>query len=166
MPRANALVDDVHQVVPTPSAEAGAGISAPTAQLVEVRFQGGRSGMLDLSDYRSAVWRDVLQSLHESGRPAYVEIEPQSGLITELLLPARYQVGRLTDVEDGLEVELVVSHARHYLRRSNPDFDELREELQTALNRRTLALVTETLNEHEIIDVRVLDEPAELGPVK
>jgi sugar phosphate isomerase/epimerase len=103
---------------------------------------------------RSRIWADVLRSLSESGQPAYVEIDPETSAITQLLLPIPYRVQRIAPARDGLEVELVISHARHYLRKSNPRFEELRKALEAARAAQAPVLVTETLNEHEIIDVR------------
>ena len=159
MPRPNAVVGDVRDVAAGPGPSETAAAGAPQEH-VTVTFSGGQRGVLNLADNRSRVWRDVLQSLHAAGQPAYVEVDPASGLITEVLLPVRFKVTGLTPVRDGLEVELTISHARHHLRRSNPDFDELQRLLEEALERETFVLVTETLDEHEIIDVRPLDEPA------
>ena len=53
------------------------------------------------------------------------------------------------------EVELVISHAKHYLRRSHPDFDALLALLEQARATKTLVAVTET-EAHDIIDVRPL----------
>ena len=44
--------------------------------------------------------------------------------------------------------------ARHFLRRSNPDFEELRRTLEEAREKGSPILVTETLEQHEIIDAR------------
>jgi IS5 family transposase len=46
------------------------------------------------------------------------------------------------------------------LRRSNPDFEQLREALENARKRGTPVLVTETINEHEIIHVQPVVQPA------
>lgn len=128
-----------------------------TGGFVTVTFGDGRTGRLDLIDYRSRVWARVLQSLYESGQPAYVEIAPDTGLITELLQPMRFTVGAIRNVDEGLEVDLVVSQARHYLSRRNRDFAQLRRTLVNAHTRGTHLFVTETLNEHEIIHI----QPAE-----
>ena len=134
----------------------------PSQRYRTVTLLGGRSGHLDMADPRSGVWIEVLRSLQESGQPVYLEIDPSNDLITELLLPIRYAVGRIEPVpDDGLDVELIVSHARHYLRRSNPDFEELHEALKSGFEQRMFVLVTETLDDHEIIDVRSRGEPVE-----
>jgi hypothetical protein len=154
-----ALVERIRDLSRVAPARAGEAPGAAETYL-EVRFESGQSGLLDMSVHRGAVWADVLRSLHERKQPAYVEIDPETGLITELLLPLRFGVGRIEPSEEGLMVELIFSHGRHHLLRSNEDFDELRETLEAAKKRKTAVLVTET-DEHEIVDVRPLDEPAE-----
>ena len=125
-----------------------------------VTFADGRQGHLNLSDYRSRVWAQVLQNLYQAGRPAYVEIDPRSRLITQLLQPLRFTVAEIRRVDGGLEVDLNISHGRHYVRRGNPDFEELRDVLESARKRGREVLVTETLNEHEIIHVQPVAQPA------
>ena len=125
-----------------------------------VTLADGRQARLNLTDYRSRVWAQVLQNLYQTGQPAYVEIDPDSRLITQLLQPLRFTVGDIRRVEGGLEVDLIVSHGRHYLRRSNPNFEDLRVALENARKRGTPVLVTETINEHEIIHIQPAVQPA------
>jgi hypothetical protein len=154
MARLNSLVDGILDL-PRAVEAAVAPAERAAPGFVVVTFAGGREGRLDLSVHRSRVWFEVLRSLHETGQPAYVEIDPASGLITELLLPRRFTVGEIEEMPDGtLEVELVVSHARHFLRPSNPYFDELRETLETARQSGSAVLVTESLDSSEMIDIR------------
>jgi hypothetical protein len=148
-------ISDVERIAPERAVE----VPGLPEQVLEVRFAGGQAGFIDMRDRRGAVWADVLRSLREQDQPAYVEIAPDTGLITELLLPLRFTVGSIESTEVGLEIELVVSHARHRLRRSNPDFDELRESLEAARESGEPMLVTET-DDHEIVDVRRADETA------
>jgi exoribonuclease II len=75
--------------------------------------------------------------------------------VTELLIPLRVQVGTLTTLSNGdIDVELVVSSARHTLRRDHPAFNQLLAQLQFASDQRTAVWVTETPETHEIVDVR------------
>jgi hypothetical protein len=115
---------------------------------------------LNLADYRSRLWAQVLQNLYQARQPAYVEIDRDTGVITELLQPRRFTVSQIRRIEEGLEVDLLVSHGRHYLSRRNPDFEELRAALENARRRGTAVFVTETLNEHEIIHVQPAEQPA------
>lgn len=153
MANPNALVDGVGDL----SAPARAARAAePTPQFLTVKFQGGRTGLLDMTSHRGVVWADVLQSLRQAHQPAYVEIDPKTNRITELLCPVNMTVAAVKPADDGVEVELIISQARHYLRRRHPDYQELLSLLQTAQKDRTPVLVTETLDSHEIIDVRPL----------
>jgi hypothetical protein len=153
MARENAVVDVILELTPTPRIAAAETVP-PGSQHLTVAFSSGRIGVLDVSAPRGRVWAEVLQSLHATGQPAYVEIEPQSGLITELLQPVRYDVGRLLgDDKRGFEVELVISQARHYLARSHPRFLELRTMLEQAREHSRPLYVTES-DDHQIIDVR------------
>ena len=127
---------------------------------VSVAFAGGRVGLLDLGQPRGAVWLKVLRSLHEQKTPAYVEVEPRSQEITRLLQPTRQPVGEIQPLEGSrgdLRVTLLRSHALHVLRRSHPRFEELRRLLATARKAETAVWVTETLDSHEIIDVRTAE---------
>jgi hypothetical protein len=137
----------------------------PPGEYLTVKFDGGQTGLLDMASARSTVWADVLRSLQQAGRPAYVVIDPETGFITEVLQPIRFSVGRIEETADGeaLEIELIISHAVHILRRSNPDFERLRSTLEKARSERAEVLVTETLTEHEILDVRRVEGNAQLA---
>lgn len=155
MGRTTVLVDEIRDVAQV--AELRAEISErPPPQILSVTFASGQSGLLDVSRAQDAVWADVLRSLQERRQPAYVEIDPETSFISALLLPLRFTVGSIKPAAErgALEVELVISHARHVLRRSNPDFARLRRTLQAAQEEGVEVLVTETPDEHEIIDVR------------
>jgi hypothetical protein len=151
MANPNAVVDLVRSVPSFDAARTGA---ARLPQTLTITFEGGRSGVLDLSTPSGRVWADVLDYLRNARAPAYVEIDPISGLISNLLMPAVVTVGEITPIADGAEVELIISHAKHYLRRSNPDYDQLLRTLETARKDGATVAVTETPTTHEIIDVR------------
>ena len=144
MPRRNALVDHVARLSrPDPQ------VSSPS--YVEVNFSGGRSGLLDTS-HRGRVWADVLESLRKAGEPAYVEIDPETNEIRQLLQPIRSVVARVTTVKGGLLVDLAISHARHILLRDHTEFDDLSRSLAAAQKAATPVYVVEN-DAHEIIDV-------------
>jgi hypothetical protein len=145
MPRRNALVDYVTRVS-RPDSRSGLPL------YLEVSFGGGRSGLLDTS-YRGRVWAEVLESLRESGSPAYVEIDPETNQITQLLQPILYNVARVTTVKEGMLVDLAISHARHILRRDHAEFKDLSKSLSAAQKASTQVYVVEN-DAHEIIDVR------------
>jgi hypothetical protein len=115
--------------------------------------------MLDMSVPRSAVWAEVLESLREANQPAYVEIDPATHYIVQLLCPLTVRVGAITPADDGVQVELIISHARHYLRRGDPHYQEMLDTLRAAQKNGNELLVTETLDDHTIIDVRPAASP-------
>jgi hypothetical protein len=158
MPNANAVVDSVSSLS-SPLAEVREARRAkPASPSVTVRFKSGQSGVLDMSQPRSVVWAEVLHSMREANQPAYVEIDPVTNLITELLCPVVVQVGELRETNSGAEVELIVSHARHYLQRARPDFRALLDALKNARRQESTVIVTET-DDHQIIDVRPTNVP-------
>ena len=158
MPNPNALVDGVKELSAPPEALA-ARPAEPPPEFVTVSFLSGRSGLLETIDPRSAVWADVLDSQRQANLPVYVEIDPETNVITELLCPLTVNVGDIVQTGDGedVEVELIISHARHYLRDDHPDFTELLDILKTAQEKETRVIVTES-DDHEIIDVRPVTE--------
>ena len=147
MPNPNALVDYV-----APPDARTLGLAAGGEHAV-ISFQAGRSGRLDLSKPHNRVWASVLDSMRESNAPVYVEIDPATGEITNLRVPLSVGVENITPAGEDMEVELVISHAKHFLRRSNPDFEQLLETLERARANKSLVAVTET-EQHDIIDVR------------
>jgi hypothetical protein len=159
MPKPNALVD---QVVALSS-------SAPLhGRGQDVTFAGGRTAYLDPNDKRSPVWAAILDELRQEGSPVYIEIDPTNDGISELLLPATFYIEDLQQLDTGdYDVTFLFSHARHFLRQSNPDFRVMLDELQNARRNGLTVAVTETPVDHEIIDVRppVGQAVANLGPV-
>jgi hypothetical protein len=154
-----ALTGGAHAVGTREKPEAAAIGGAGRAERVTVRFAGGQSGLLDTSDFRGRIWADVLTSLRESGQPAYVQIDPRTRAITELLLPKQDKVREVRPAEDGragLEVDLTISHAVYSLRPDNPDFDDLAKALRKAEKSGTPVLVT-ARDDHEIVDLRPAD---------
>jgi Glutaminase len=160
MPHPHAVIDTIVDLSPV---QAGAEAQAlrPGAEVVTVALSSGRRGLLDVTDPRSAIWATVLRSRRAAGEPVYLEIDPETGLINELLLSRAVGVESVSPQASGdVDVLLRVSAAVHHVRRSNPDFTELLARLRAALRDGTTVLVTETPDSHDIIDVR----PAPSGP--
>jgi hypothetical protein len=155
MNRENAIVEGIRTLTPAVKSMAMGADKSPS-RFVEVKFESGRSGLLDTSIPRYAVWEEVLGSLNRANQPAYVEIDPETNIVTELLCPLSVSVEAITETANGVQVELAISHAKHFLRRTNPDFQELLNTLQAAQEQKTMVLVTETPDQHEIMDVRHL----------
>lgn len=125
-------------------------------RLIAIRFAGGNVGTLDASTSPGSVWASVLRNLHELGQPAYVEIDRATSLITQVLQPKLQPVGAIQPAEnDGdMRVEFLNSHAQHFLRRTHPHYAALLKLLREAQSKGFSVWVTDTLNTHEIIDVR------------
>jgi len=141
--------------------------SAPAASgapgVVEVAFATGRTARVDTAAPAAHAWLDAMSSLQEAGLPAYVVVDADSRLVTDVLVPLSVRVvGLRTDAPDAVEVELAISQARHWLPRSSPRFDELLRRLDEAREHDAPVLVTERTDTHAIIDVR--DLPADLPP--
>jgi hypothetical protein len=123
---------------------------------LHVQFDGGVTGRLDPAAPRDRVWAEVLASLRDSREPAYVGIDPDTGYIVSLLLPRQFLVTAIRETESGdREVELEISHARHYLRRGLPDFDRMLETLESARREKVPVLITESLDSSAIVDARL-----------
>ena len=143
------------------SFEEGIARAPPTAARLEriekpvvVRIGKDIEGTLDIANPRDAVWLDIMRSLYAAGRPVYVELD-RSGRITQFLQPLEQPVGEMREIENGdVQVELVLSHAVHVLRRSHPQFKQLQELLRDAQRDGKLVWVIETPDSHEILDVR------------
>jgi hypothetical protein len=153
MPDAKPLVDTVRSLSSSLAEVREAQKTQRVPETISVNFQSGPSGLLDMKQPRSAIWAEVLHSMREANQPAYVEIDPETKVITELLVPIQVRVGEIRETKFGAEVDLIISHARHYLRRARPDFRRLREVLETARKEKSTVLVTET-DDHHVIDVR------------
>ena len=100
MPRKNMIVDAVNGISPSISTMV-VNIGQPALKFVTVSFQGGRTGLLDMALPRSATWSYVLDSLRQANEPAYVEIDPQTNTITELLIPLTVTVDALKPTASG-----------------------------------------------------------------
>ena len=159
MPNPNAFVAIVTRIEQPPSEGVTAEGKRAAAGGLTVGFEKDRTARLDPQDRRSAGFGRVLEVLRRASLPAYVEVN-DAGVITRLLVPVIARVAAIMEESDGLSVELEVSHARHVLRRSNPDFGELWGELRRAQEGGETVAVTEDEG-HEIIDVRPYRRPFE-----
>jgi hypothetical protein len=149
-----AFVDYIH----TASATAEEAL-APSGNWARISFSAGRSGLLDLSTERGEVWADVLASLQQQEAPAYIEIDPASSQITRLLIPQVVNVGSIKPKDQGVEVELIISHAIHFLRATHPRYQELLRLLRSAQASGQQVAVTEDPSSHEILLVTPLAAP-------
>ena len=129
---------------------------------VTVSFEGDRVGLLDLSYPRALVWAKMIDYLRKNNRPVYVEIDPDTSIITRLYAPDAARVWHIKPHgEEVVHVVFYTSSARHYLRRNHPDFQKMLNALQAAMDTNSTVLVTSTHHDFEIIDVRPL--PSSFG---
>ena len=164
MPRKNAIVATIEGIEPSvdrPPAEMG----AEAGEGFSIRLEGDQTARLP-AGARAAGMLAVLESLRQIDAPVYIELEPDTDRISRLLVPTRATVKAIEDRGEEVEVELEISHARHVLRRSNPDFEELLATLQKAREEKGWVVVTGE-EDHEIIDVRLSTKAPpdiEIGP--
>lgn len=134
-----------------------AGATVPSSgNWAQITFSAGRVGLVDLATERGVVWSEVLDSLRQRNSPAYIEIDPVSTQITRLLIPQVVTVGAIKPSAQGVEVELIISHATHFLRKNHPRYQELLDRLKSAHGSGARVAVTEDPSSHEIIEVSVL----------
>ena len=151
MPNPNAVVGIVTRLDP-PADRITAQTLRERPDGVLVQLEGQRPARLAPSE-RAQGQLEILVELQRIQHPAYLEISPDTGVITRLLIPLVVKVIGVQPAGEDVAVELEISHARHRLRRAAPDFDELLRTLREAQGRGGLWIVTET-DEHDIIDVR------------
>ena len=129
---------------------------------IPVNSESDRVGLLDLSYPRAVVWARMIDYLQKNNRPVYVEIDPDTRIITRLLIPEAARVWRIQSPgEEVVYIAFHTSSARHYLRRSHPDYKKMLETPRAALDNDEAILVTSTHDDFKIIDVRPL--PASFG---
>src|ERR1041384_5929527 len=128
MAERRAIVGTVQRSELAPDALAG-----PGAPPVTFHFHGGERAQLSGADPRSAHYRSILSDAQEAQVPVHVTVD-DSNTILELRIPLPPDiVTAITPVDpDTLDIDLQLSHARHVLRRSNPDFEGLRAKLESA----------------------------------
>ncbi len=154
MHKPKALIDGIRSF--SPAREKWVSIPAKDLpEKVTVHFKTGQTGRLDLKDPLSAHWANMIERQTQANKPVYVEIDEETNVITGVLIPQVFTVERLeTDDRGNLLVHLHQSQAIHAVLGSNPDFAAMRDSLQAAMDDGSERLITSTLNDLEIIDVR------------
>src|SRR5437016_6429112 len=109
----------------------------------EIVLERDRRVRLDREDPRTRGLGPILEGLSRQRMPAYLEIDPVTSIITRLLIPLITRVVNIRPGEDGLDVELEMSHARHVLRRGAPDFAEFGRQLRDSMRSGAVIIVTE-----------------------
>jgi hypothetical protein len=158
------LVGGIHSFSPTKEKWIAKSVEN-LPEKVTVHFKTGQTGFLDMKNLRAVHWARIIDELERTKQPVYVEIDMESNVITNVLIPELFKVERLDPDEHGnLMVRLQPSSAIHLLLQSDPNFESMRDSLQAALNEGSERLVTETRDEHEIIDVRKPEDSAVESP--
>lgn len=152
MPNPNAVVSSVIRL--KPALEQSAAELLRSEEGLTVELDGERQARLDPENPRSEGFAHILDGLSKQRLPVYLEVDPETSVITHLLIP---HVARIIDIHlidlGVLGVDLDVSHGRHVLRQSSPDFKELEGQLREAQRAGTVVIITEN-DAHEIIDIR------------
>ncbi len=157
MPNPNAIVSTIIGFDPP--------LDRPPAELLRgprglsVELEEGRRVRLDPANPRSAGLAQILDGLSKLRRPVYLEVDPETSAITRLFIPHVSRVIGIRHIDRGvLGVELDLSHGRHVLRQSMPDFAELERQLREALRSGAPVIVTEN-DAHEIIPRHAVHSP-------
>lgn len=161
MPNPNAVVSSIVHF--EPSVERALAEKLRVEGGVIVQLEEGRQARLDPDNPRSMAYLQVLEGLHKQRLPVYLELDPQTHIITHLLIPHVTRIVALRPLEGGrLGVELEFSHARHVLQQDLADRDALEKQLREAADSAKPVIVTED-DAHNIIDVRLF-MPSPDGP--
>ncbi len=88
MPNPNAIVDKIARVEP-PLDKAPADVLRESERGLTFEFPDGRHARLDRSDERAPALAGILEELRRRGKPVYVEVDPQTGVITRVQIDRR-----------------------------------------------------------------------------
>ena len=163
MPNPNAIVDKIARVEP-PLDKPPAEVLRESERGLTFEFGDGRRARLDPSNERAPALAGILEELRRRGKPVYVEVDPQSGVITRIQVPRVTQIEAVYANDAGdLVIEIPLSQGSHVLRRQSPDFDAWAALLREALDRRLPVILTES-ETHDVIDLRWYPNPEDLPP--
>ncbi len=152
MPNTNAIVSTVTRLDPPLDRAPAEMLRTESGIFVELE-EGARRLRLDPANPRSAGFAQALDASSKQKRLVYLEVDPATSSITRVLIP---YVTRVVDVragDDGLDVDIERSHARHVLPRGVADFDELERRLRESQAAGAVVILTED-DAHHIIDIR------------
>jgi len=159
MKKPDVIVETIHSISPVGEERISALKQTPSPPIT-VRLHGDQLAHLDMSMSRSKAWAGILDSVQRMKQAVYLKIDLKTRMIAELLLPRPVKVASVKSAnrKGDVEVELIISAARHYLRRTNPDYKNLLKTVENAQKTGMPVLVTESRDRHEIVDVRPLPE--------
>ena len=152
MPNPNVIVSTSIRLIPDLDKPADELLKSERGLMVELDEK--RQLRLDPEDPRSAEMANILNGLSKIKQPVYLEVDPEKESISRILIPYVTRVNHIKETDGGMfEVELELSHARHYLSRESEDYRELEKKLSEAQRSKDYLIVTEE-DTNEIIDVR------------
>jgi hypothetical protein len=129
----------------------------------EIKFRGGQSARLDPLHPRAAAFAEALNTLQQHGLHAWVAVDTQTGMISNVRVPLVDHIRSVVEMPDGdVEVLLEVSASMHVLRKGNSDRGRLLEALKDFAASGNVAAITED-DEQGIIDVRSAADPPQGG---
>jgi glutaminase-like protein len=153
MPNRNAIVALVVRIDPPVEKLSGAEFFRRHPAGASIAFEGDRTARLYPGDLAAGML-EIIEQLRQMRLPVYIEVDPETRGIARLLIPLVTRVAAIAEAgAEEFRVDLEASHARHRLKRKNPDFAQLVETLRSALAKKAWLIVTET-DDHEIIDAR------------
>lgn len=156
MANPNAFVAFVRTVEPAPPGPDTAGAGGDSQQF-SISFDNGQTVRLDPADPRSRAFAEVLEDARREAVAAFVEVNPRTQALARVFFPHIARVLGIKRLPSGdVEVLLKPSSGRHVLNRTTPDFEEILAALSEAHERKATLAITETPNEHDIIDARPL----------
>src|SRR5262245_60202802 len=161
MPNPNAIVSTIQRIEPPLDRSPDELLRSDRG--ISIELEAGRQVRLDPANPRSAAYARILNGLRELGQPVYIEVDPATSALTRLLIPQVSRIVALHQIDDGIGVELEMSHAGHVLRRETADFDEFEALLRQAARNGGTVVLTED-DAHIIIDVRSYT-PVPGGPI-
>ncbi|MFN0025343.1 MAG: hypothetical protein ACKVS5_15745 [Parvularculaceae bacterium] len=95
-----------------------------------VYFADGHCLAINPADPASEAIAHAIDSASRVKQPVYIEIDPGSGYLRRLLIPAVGRPARLRERDDGVEILLAASRARYLLKRAHTDFSDYRRLLR------------------------------------
>jgi hypothetical protein len=163
MPNPNAIVDKIARVEP-PLDKPPADVLRESEHGLTFEFSDGRRARLDRSDERAPARAGILEKLRRRGKPVYVEVDPQSGVITRIQIPRVTHVEAVYANDAGdLVIAIPLWQGSHVLRRQSSDFDAWAALIREALERRMPVILTANETQ-DVIDLRWYPKPEDLPP--
>lgn len=127
------------------------------SQPLPVTFSDNQSAFLSPASPLASAYARIIDHLQQTNHPVYVETDEVTNIITRLCVPEAARVWEIDNTdEEEVFVSLYTSSSIYSLARSHPEFQNMFDALQAAMENDTLILLTATMHRFEIVDVRAL----------